>query len=390
MLKIDVLCCLQQSGTYGVLDHFRTGLNQALLSIGVDSQLHQFNIEAPQQLIGVLNERRPDCTVMFNGVSPMIGNQLISDILQIPHIVYLVDTPFYAISLRESPMTFFTSVDRSVIPFYQQLGFHDMFFMPHAVEKSLSFDLGADRPYDVVMPASCIDYEGRIKGWPHIFNPEHCEVMRAAVDMVCQNRSMQCYEALVASLEARRTNVNMTDDQVQFALREIEINVRGRDRVALVRSIKRGTVHIFGRGEFSCGWEKYVEGCSNVVVHPGLSFNETLDVMKKSKVVLHSCPVFPDGSHERPLAALACGAAVISSTSLYLKEQFPEKSGVFFYDSPDSGEIDQAVSYYLENPVERSAEVLSGRNIVMGAHTWDHRAAQIVEKVMTLFRKSSE
>lgn len=60
---------------------------------------------------------------------------------------------------------------------------------------------------------------------------------------------------------------------------------------------------------------------SNVVLHPAVTFAESLAILQQSKICLNSVPTLRNGSHERVLASYACGALPISSENLFWQEE---------------------------------------------------------------------
>jgi Glycosyltransferase len=390
MKRVDILIPKHRFSQYGVLNYFTEDLHKALLLEGVDSNVIEWSNGKEKELIDTIHERSPDCTITFNGLPRLSQEVYLCDVVQIPHLAYLVDAPFFFFACCKSRFSIFSCIERYTIPFYRRMGFEDMIFMPHAIPDNLTYDPSGDRPYDVVMLASCIDYVERRAAWKKKFRPLVCDLIEGAINLCLTERTLSCYQAFNNTLDKWENSHGPVDPStvdVPVILKEIEYYIRGKDRVDLIRSVKSAKVHIFGNEEGPRGWKEYVGDCPNVVIHDSVTFEGAMDVMKKSKIVLNSCPTIKDGVHERLLAALACGAVVISSDSGYIREQFQPTGAVAIYDTPQDKLVDKAVIDYLKDPQRRENSVEKGRTIVMEGHTWRHRVRQLQEILPPILEK---
>ena len=163
--------------------------------------------------------------------------------------------------------------------------------------------------------------------------------------------------------------------------------IRGKDRVELVKAIDEAKVDIFGSAESLTGWKKYLGKKRNIAIHDPVPFEQAIDIMKHSKIVLNSCPWIKNGAHERLFTALACGALPITNENIYLREQFQDGKSIVFYRPNHWDKANHRINEYLANSAKREQVAEHGRNIVMKAHTWDNRAAELIKELPPILKK---
>lgn len=379
MTRID---CLQfnskvdRPSQYGVLPYFTNKFHEALLEAGISSRLWNVDKDDPKQFFKELQEDPPLCTVSFN--------YCIKGEKNIPHVNILVDAPYYFFDQMSLGNIIWTCTDRIDQDIYGKLGFNPILFLPHATEKIEGHD--EEKKYDVVMLSSNIDYEEVRNNWNDLYSDGLVEVMDTAVAMMLAFPKIPVYKAFVDALDAYQLKGGSIGEiSLTEVFHQIDLYIRGIDRVELVRSIKNARVDIFGSAKNGIGWKKYIDQ-PNVFIHEELSFPDALEVMKKSKVVLNSCPTIRDGAHERVFTALACGALVVSSESLYLREQIAP-GAIIFYEGHSKAHIGPLIDEYLTNPGERAPSLEISRMIVLQNHTWEQRVKQLVVELVPILEK---
>lgn len=370
---------------YGVLHHFTQKMYEALLRTGVNCRILEAKRDNPKPFLTELFKDPPECTLSFNGLLPDEEGRFFCDLIHIPHIAYVVDSPNGFVSLVHSPYTIITSADRNGCEFFKGVNAKNVLFMPHGVEKNLNFDpRDEERTYDVLMLSSCIDYENMRKQWSKKYSPEICTILDEAAEIVFSDQTTSYVQAFVSAMDANvNRGVAIDSSKVDFIdlLDELEIYARGKDRVELVRAIKDAKVDIFGSPASTTTWKKQLGGQSNVVIHDEVPYDQALELMQKSKIVLNSCAWIKYGLHERILAALACGALPITAENPFIKESFKEGSNIAFYRYNDRKEVNNTVNEYLKNESKRRQVAAAGREIVMHHHTWDQRASALIKEI---------
>lgn len=388
MKRIDLFMPL--ASNYGVLHHFTHKMFDALQHRGINCRLLEAKRNDPAPFLDALFNDPPECTLSFNGLLPDDHGRFFCDMISVPHVACIVDSPNNFWPLTRSKYTIITCVDKTSVEFFHGLGFENAIFLPHAVERSIAPDVSAKRDYDVVMLASCIDYEGIRASWKTKFSPPLRQAMEEAAETALNDFTIPYHLAFVQALD-RQVNLQSGIDpqKVDFisVLDEIEMFIRGRDRIELIKAIEDAKVDIFGSADGLTGWQKYLGHKRNVTIHDPVPFSQALEIMKQTKILLNSCPWINNGAHERIFAGLASGALVITNENKYLSEQFQDGKSIVFYHPNRWDKANHRINEYLANDTKRNQVVEQGQKIVMQAHTWDHRAAQLVKELPPILKK---
>jgi spore maturation protein CgeB len=388
MRRIDIF--MPPLSNYGVLHHFTKQMHQALLRAGIKSRLLEAKRDDPAPFINALFEDEPECTLSFNGLLPDTQGRFFCDMIGIPHVACLVDSPNSFMPLTRSPSTIITCVDLSSVDFFKGIGFPRVIFLPHGVDRDLSTDPTGKREYDVVMLGSCIDYEAIHASWKKKYPLSLQKAMEEAAEMALSNLKTPYYQTFATALDKQvQAQSGINPDNIDFIeiLDDIEMYMRGKDRVHLIKSIKDAKIDVFGSAYNEAGWKKYLGRKHNITIHDPVPFEQALTIMKHSKIVLNSCPWISNGGHERVFAGLACGALVLTNENAYLSSEFKDGESIAFYQHGRWDKANHRVNEYLENFTKREGVAKKGREIVMSRHTWDNRAAQLLRELPDLLKK---
>lgn len=377
-------------GQYGVLHHFTKKLYEALMRCGVNCRLMEAEKNNPQPFLTQLFNDPPDCTLSFNGLLPDDEGRFFCDLIKIPHVACLVDSPNHFFSLIRSPYNIICCVDRFSCDFFKGMKHENVIFLPHGIEKNISFQPEKSREYDLLAPTSYIDYEAIAKKWNEL-SPALSKILHSAAEIALSSGNATYVEAVVESLQ-KGNNSPQTIQQLDFVelLDQLEMYIRGYERVHLIKAIKNTKIDIFGAGHSKSIWQRHLGKDNNVVIHEPVPFEQMLDLMKNSKIVLNSCPWIKYGTHERTLAGLACGAAVLTDSNPYMQQYFTDKQSILFYSGNDLSHLDSEVSSVIKNENLRQTIAKNGRDIVLQSHTWDNRAAQLIKDLDPMVKKVKE
>lgn len=322
-----------------------------------------------------------DLTCSFNTMLPSTEGHYPWEFTGIPHWFIIVDPAYYYTQMLKIPGMIFSCVDRYDCDYVRFIGQKKVFFWPHAVEKELSPNADQDRPFDVVFIGSCYDHVFLREYWQKSLTPEICKVIDDAVEIVLGDSSTPLLVA--TSLSMKKNKIDPSNEIFRFILYYVDNYMRGKDRWELITSIKDAEVHVWGDLRFSLkepvhSWSDNLKGYNNIVVHPPVNFQESLNILKQSKICLNSMPFFKNGTHERIFTGLACGSLPITTENLWVNENFRENEELVLYRSGHWEEVNDKVNTYLKDESLRRAVVDRGREKVMQEHTWDARIPQFL------------
>lgn len=376
--KIDFL--MPKLSQYGVLHHFTQKFYEAFKRAGYSCRL----LEGDDCILVPFNDP-PDLTICFNGApKDELGNYL-CDILKIPHISCLIDPPFRFLDLTKGDFMTLTCDDLFCTNMLHMINFPRAFFMPHAIESDITVDPKQKRIYDVAMLASFIDFHGRLEGWKKNYPVPVCDAMIEACEITLSDEKtsfiLALQQALHSHLTVEKTSIKLDPVKMQIVFEEVELYIKGRDRVELIQSVKDAEVHIFGTTVDKLNWKDYFKNTPNVVVHPGVNYSEALNIMKQSKIVLNSSIKNKEGAHERIFMGLACGALVVTNENSYIKSQFDTHEGLVLYKRSNFEDVNSQINDYLSDERSRQREVERGRQKVLLHHTWDRRVKDLMVEI---------
>jgi spore maturation protein CgeB len=342
--------------------HFALKLAEALERQGAEVLFLDLDDGFSHEDLKAFLDFKPRFSLSFNTSVKDAKGKFMWDYLKVPHLSILVDPPVYNLDLIESPYSLISCVDKGDVAFLKSRGFEKVFFLPHAVEKDLFLSPEVERPYDVVFLGSCYDYEASLEQLPPIAGKILAETDLSFTDAILKHAPER-----------------ITDLDFVFA---IDNYIRGKERADLIRSIKDATVHLYG----DIGWQKQAKarpwqeilgGQPNVVFHPSVSYQESLEILKKSKLSLNSMPFFKNGTHERLFAGLAAGSLPMTLPNLWTEENFkPAEIGII-------RSLNSQVNEWLSHAPLRYSMVQEGQKKVQAYHTWDQRAKTIINEILT-------
>ncbi len=386
--RIDILMPPKHRTGYGALPYFTRCFYRALLRQGIECRILGDEEGHNPRLIGDLLSDAPDFTLSFNGLLPDHEGRFLCEMIRIPHIAILLDSPNLYMSLAKSPLTVVTCDDRAFVQFFKNLGSLRSFFLPHAVEADFQGDLDAERSYEVSVTGSCMDFEGRRKSWPERFSPAMAAVLEEAAEITLSDQTTGYLEAYTQAMEHRLQAKGDIDPRAyshEELFDQLEFYIRGRDRYDAITAIRDVPVHIFGSKIDKRGWDDYLSGMKNAVLHGPIPYEESLRVMQQSKVVLNSTPTIKDGGHERIFAALMAGAAVVTNETRFLTESFQEGRDIAFYRHNKYDALNDLVQNLSTDEVKRGEMVQRGREVVRQKHTWEVRAEALLLHLKTIW-----
>jgi hypothetical protein len=387
MKRIDLF--MPPHSYYGALHHFTKSLYQAFKNQGVECRLLEAKRNNPKPFLDALFKDPPECTLSFNGLLPDEQGRFFCDMTGIPHVACLVDSPNEYVTLTQSKLTIITCVDGASVDFFKGLGCERVLFLPHAIAPMEATNPHSRRQYEVVMLSSSIDYEALRISWKEKFPFPLCKAMEEAAERAESETSIPLYQLFAQAVDrqvSQGSGLDPTKIDFMTVLEEIELYIRGKDKVELVRAITEAHIDIFGSSEGAAGWKQYLGNKRNVEIHDPVPFEQALSIMRHSKIILSSSPWIKYGGHERIFEGLAAGAAVMTGENPFLSKEFKEGESILFYHPQRLLKANHRINEYIANETKREKLAEKGRRIVMKAHTWDQRAAQLLQELPPLLK----
>ena len=378
-MSSKTIAILSGISQYGALAYFSERLARAFADLGARCRVFDLNDDDELKAHAAACKDGVDLTIAFNAMKYTLAGQPYYDLIRQRHLAVFIDHPAYHLPNLDIKSLYVSiaCVDLTACRLLtERMGFHRTFFLPHAADKYIEPGT-AERDLDVVMLGSLIDYRAQQAEWRERFNPAICRVLDCAVDIALYNKYMALDVAVDTAISV--CGVDQSPEErlknVLAMVPAVDYYLRGRHRAEAVQAVTDADVHVFGSGP----WAEYMQDRPNVTLHPPVDLAEGVEVMKRAKIVLNAFPSFPYGGHERIFNGMAAGAAVLTNETPYMIEQFADGVDVLLYDFKNLHGLGDRVNRCLARPDEREEIARRGRARVSLAHTWHHRAKQILE-----------
>jgi hypothetical protein len=135
---------------------------------------------------------------------------------------------------------------------------------------------------------------------------------------------------------------------------------------------------------YGSGWEPL---CAR---HPSFayggvgSFEETLHLLRRSRLVLNVNNGFVAGGHERVFTAMCAGAAVISDASRWYAEAFKEGQEIAIFSWPKLEQLPDQIMKLQADTAGLAKLARAGHRRATSEHRWSARAGRLIKTVQAL------
>lgn len=134
-------------------------------------------------------------------------------------------------------------------------------------------------------------------------------------------------------------------------------------------------------GVWGSGWEPLVARYPSYIYGGVGSFEETLHLLRRARIVLNINNGFIAGGHERVFTAMCAGAAVFSDTTKYYADAFREGREIETFDWPKIADAPAKLLRLLDDDERQASIARAGAKKAQAEHRWTDRAAKLVKAV---------
>lgn len=135
------------------------------------------------------------------------------------------------------------------------------------------------------------------------------------------------------------------------------------------------TLHVFGDT-----WEDYEgAGRENMVIHPFVTVEESLQVFADSKIGLNIMTWHKAGMTERVANIMLAGAVCVSDETTALREYFEEDGEIVLFCLDRLDELPDKIKKLLTDCEYRSSIAEKGREKATAGHVWKSRAVELLQ-----------
>ena len=369
MLK-KVLIISNPNSQYNTLAIFSQELLEAFQRQNIEAKI--ITTEEIKNNIYTITNYQPDITIAFNGPLPTKNQIFLCDIINIPHVAWIVDNANYYPQLSLSKLNYIACVDRYSCEFYKKMNCTNSFFLPHGINPAYKFTQVTSKYFDISFFGTCIPYKTIEKHWPIKYPPRIVELLYKASERTLNDQTTLYQEALFTEIENGQYDVK--NFSIYDLLKTLDQYIRGKSRCHLIQSIQCSDIHLFGKNWDCIHLKDYFPDNYHLIkIHPEIDFSSIPKYMAESKIVLNNSPMFKQGGHERIFMAPLLGSVVLTGNNDYLSSSFSHKENILFYDYNNTEVVNDLIEHYLSHPHEMEDIVNKGKQIVLAHHTWDER-----------------
>lgn len=375
---------------YGSLRLHVDQLARALAELGHDAVVVDLTAPDANDALKAAFEPRPDAVFAFGGVGAEIQSNGVSlyDVLGCVYATLHVDNPVHHIGRLSARVgrhvAFF--LDRSHLEFVRAwpggAGLAATAFLPPGANElaepaDLSDAAFARRDIPLLFTGT---YRGA-PATPWRAQPEGAvkTIMEEVARRMAADARLPILKALDAALR-QVVNAPLTPDLLgKFApvLHQPQLYAEAFHRNALIEVLgEAGTpVCVYG-----LGWGALTERFASFAWGGEGSFEETLSLLRRARLVLNINNGFVDGGHERVFTALCGGAAVLSDANPFYADAFtPAELATYDWGKMDA--VPGQIAALLADEAALAARARAGALRALAEHTWRARAQTIVETI---------
>lgn len=384
---------LQKHGTYETYFQFAKKLASGFAELGLEVIEIEFNNLPPdsqynEQSLQALLDNLPgsDFVLSFNGY----GNDLVTaegeslyDLCGVPFISVLADDPAWdkVQSGTRLDRQIFTCIDKTHVDMLKEAYAQpEAVFVPHGGTVSDSFKQLSfhDRPVDVLFAGTYVSAQGLLDNSALLASPNAKKLFSHIAEKITASEAVSYYEAVKTCVK-EDLGLRLEGDKLRQyveAFRSAMDYVRYLRRDRLLTQILQAGIQIECYGT---DWDKS-PFCSyhNFAVHKPVNYNETLELMNHSKLVLNCSPMWTHGSHERVFSAMCNGAVALTNTSMFFEQVLTDNENAVVYSFMELDALPDKISLILTDPSLFKAISENGRELALSSYMWSHAAERIL------------
>ncbi|MCR5879727.1 glycosyltransferase [Phenylobacterium sp. J367] len=377
-------------GQYGSLRLHIDQLAQALTGLGHDVRILDLMAPDANEPIRAAIADPPDAFFGISGVGSDIrlGDRSAYDHLGKPYASLYVDHPTYHLQRLSNPiakhLVFF--LDRTHVQFMtawaRRGAFAHLGFLPPGANElpdpvDLSDEAYARRDIGVLFTGT---YRGAAPTpwteWPQGPAPT---IMAGVAERMAADARLPLMDALKSALHA--LGGELTAEYLQSLapiLHAGQAFAEAYHRDRLLQTLGKAGVPIDVRGH---GWEPLAERYPSFRYGGVGSFEETLGLLRRTKVVLNINNGFLAGGHERVFTAMCAGAAVFSDSTKYYADAFKEGRELETFAWPKMDEAPAKLAALAADEPRAAGIARAGAKKATAEHRWTDRAAKLVKAI---------
>lgn len=192
-----------------------------------------------------------------------------------------------------------------------------------------------------------------------------------------KNSALTAEGALQEVLKLR--GMILSDDEfldLLYDLRRVIYCVMHYYRNRVLRCILQSGIKldVFGDSWMNCPLISY----PNLICHPNVTVEESLDIWKKSKLSLNIMSWHKGGFTERMANIMLAGAVLVTDDTTYLMGKYTDED-LLTFSLEEREKLPDKIKYLFDHEEYRKIIAQNGKEKALLQHTWDKRAEQFLD-----------
>jgi len=378
------------NGQHQMLQHFTNKLYEAFIRLGVNCRLLEAEKQNPLPFLMQIFDDKPDCTLSLNGLLPDAEGRFFCDMLNIPHVALLVNSPHHFFPLANSSYNIIACTDSAACDMFRGMGHDNTLFLPHGIEPNIAATLEGDKPYDLLFLEGLIGYDSIEKKWHKKFPKSVYNALMEAAEAVLFESDRFYIQELGERLYNLGEGVSLKTAEINFSilLDELENYLQAKNTCLVAKALKGHSLHVLGNETTRSHWEEALAiEDGSITVHHKSSFYEILEMMKLAKIVVNTAPEVKNGSNDYLFAAMSSGSIVATNENQYVRTHFKKNQEIVSYKMGELPALRTSIDALLANQALRLEMASQGRERAIHHDSWDHRAATLLKELNLMITK---
>jgi hypothetical protein len=376
---------------YGVGDLFIEIISDILRKRGYQVIIvNLYDSDAATQIINLFSTKIIDCVIGLGGIGSDIkidNNQSIYDAVNTIYLAIFIDHPVHLFSTVIEPIRNYliSFVDKEHVTYVNEIlpQNHKLsFFLPHGgliMNKEPINNLTIYKEEKKIEILFSGTYLGEIKkSWEN-----DNFLSNELIEKVCEKLIFDDYSSVHKTFyevfEAEGIKFSLISKaQLSKLFVQIITYVRQYKRNLLIERIIESGLNITICGK---NWDGFIQKHTNIDYRGALSIQDTLELIRKSKVLVNSTPNFTNGSHERVFTGMLNNVVVFSDKSKYYDKYFKDTEDILYYSFNSLDKDIENLKSYLSNDEKLFQMSKKAYCIVDKHHRWENRVDKILQMI---------
>ena len=232
-----------------------------------------------------------------------------------------------------------------------------------------------DKDVDVIFTGS-YNPEQNAEAYVSSFEEEAGMLWKEGYEWLLEHKERTVEEAVEQCFLKRGIKPdNLSLRNIIQMFRNIDGALRTQMRMNVVKALAESGMHLHVYGN---GWEYFEGEKRNLTIYGRISFRESIEQMKRAKIVLNVMPWFKAGSHDRIYTAMLNHSVACTDASEYLSQTLTDRKNVLFYSIDNLDGLAEQLHKWLKQPELLKEIAEEGYHYAKIHHTWQNRALELL------------